>query len=369
MQHSVPPLLSFLSNDYLLIHTTPYLLPQEIYSLAVTSKPFYNLLYSTRGVFRRVDLSSPGLVERNEKRSQLVQYSKPIVSKIEARYQTVLDRHFILRDTQTLILDGLRSIDHELSTLLLDSRCRVSILSIRECPINQYKFQQLLHYLVRPGAATKPTLKGVYMFGRIDGKPRARNVWERTPELELQEGWEDTVAACEGQIAFDAALCQGPKHRIFVPLDDESDSWNPSSSSLSSSPASVSSGFSHMSFASFSTAGTSYGSTSEGPTEPLPPMIPLAPPKLALITLSKSCDTCHAPKPTFGAPTILYSPPPLHSSTLKDASRPPLHTKDYHDRCEDCIKDRACQECGKWWCESCYDVENARTSGIQKVWC
>jgi len=367
MQHSVPPLLSFLSNDYLLIQTTPYLLPQEIYSLAATSKPFYNLLYSTRGVFRRLDLSAPGSVERTEERSQLVQYSRPIVSKVESRYQSILDRPFILRDTQTLILDGLRSIDDELSTLLLDSRCRISILSIRECPINQPRLQQLLHYLVRPGAASKPTLKGVYMFGRIDGKPRARNAWERTRELELQEGWEDTVAACEGHIAFDAALCQGPRHRTFVPLDDEADSWNPSSSSLSSSPASVSSGFSHMSFASFSTAGTSYELTSEGSLENLSPMIPSAPPKLALVTLSKSCDVCHAPKPTFGAPTILYPPPPLHSSSLKVASRPPLHIRDCHERCEECVKDRACQECGKWWCENCYDIESARISGIQKV--
>lgn len=65
----------------------------------------------------------------------------------------------------------------------------------------------------------------------------------------------------------------------------------------------------------------------------------------------------------------LLPPPPMHSSTLSAAMCPTgqavRHRLSYLrkgnenkarfiPRCFDCIRDRYCAGCNKWWCETCY---------------
>jgi len=65
----------------------------------------------------------------------------------------------------------------------------------------------------------------------------------------------------------------------------------------------------------------------------------------------------------------LLAPPPMHSANLKVAMCPagqPVNTRlasissatydkaRFIPRCFDCIRDRFCTCCHRWWCESCY---------------
>ncbi|EWC47071.1 hypothetical protein DRE_03440 [Drechslerella stenobrocha 248] len=166
-------LLDFLSNDYLLIQTVPYLLPHETLSLALCAKPFHNLLLHTPGVFRHVDLSLSALVPANRT-------STPV--SLRRNYPDILSTRHIGRDTQTLILDGLPMNFDRLTNLLVSPHQRISILSVRDCAINQPVFMQTLHFLVRPGSSSP--LRGVYIFGKSNGKARGKNLWQRVGEIE-----------------------------------------------------------------------------------------------------------------------------------------------------------------------------------------
>ncbi|KAI9827854.1 MAG: hypothetical protein M1832_004343 [Thelocarpon impressellum] len=124
----------------------------------------------------------------------------------------------------------------------------------------------------------------------------------------------DALLSCQGLLSFDAVMCRGPRHR--------------------------------QSLASFI-------------------QLPLRP-ALATIALgSRGCQTCHSSPEgpaIFGSSPAhhlpLVSPPPLHSATLRAAQCPPRMADGtvppLFVRCEDCMRDRWCELCNKWWCEDCY---------------
>ena len=57
----------------------------------------------------------------------------------------------------------------------------------------------------------------------------------------------------------------------------------------------------------------------------------------------------------------LLSPPPTREPLIERAKQPPRDMKTdkplpFHARCAHCLSKRCCWVCGKWWCETCYQI-------------
>jgi len=269
------------------------------------------------------------------------------------------------------------------SGIILHDSFKVRLLSIREVQnLNERKLQQALLYAIRLSRpANTPKLQGLYIFGHRDAAPPSRfprhikncprgiapidtlpsyggvmysegaqigaqwnqksgdalaeamkgvdkwyqnsgKVIPKPPSLE----WANTMQACEGIISFDAVLCHGPRHSPLAPEADP-DSKVPWYKQQSA----------HISprVASYAIAGCSGCGT--------------APEGFSRFGLS--------PKEQFP----LLAPLPLHSSTVKSAktpfSNPPTDSK-LLVRCLECLRNRYCESCFKWWCEDCYEIPN-----------
>jgi hypothetical protein len=259
-----------------------------------------------------------------------------------------LQRRDILRDVQTLILDGLSVTAELCNEIILDNAYNVRILSIRDAKnLNQGKLRGSLQYAcrsTRPEDA--PKLKALYIFGSKDSMTvpatasgsssisvewnhksqqalssslqRESDAWwskkGRIISKHVPDEWANCVLACEGIIAFDAVLCQGPRHR--------------NSSAVGKTSIRADSGPAVATFA-------------------LPP-----------------CEGCGASPEGIMDPDInqpasvrpLLAPPPMLSSTVRAATAPRQPASSFVPRCMDCIRERYCTSCHKWWCESCYTI-------------
>jgi hypothetical protein len=157
--------------------------------------------------------------------------------------------------------------------------------------------------------------------GKVIAKP---------PSLE----WANTVLACQGIISFDAVLCDGPRHQfVSFPKGSEPHPWyTHPDAHLSSRIATHSTG----GCASCGTAPESFSDFKISPMDRFP----------------------------------LLAPVPLHSSTAKAAKTPFSASRGkLLVRCMDCIRNRCCENCHKWWCEDCYEVPNhAYTTGSTQPW-
>jgi hypothetical protein len=382
MEPSTTTLLDLLSIDLILRQTAPHLQPSALLSLAGTNKTFRNFIQTSASAWRHLDLSgvnsaiidtSPidagGISWRAERMDESLTeddfYSGPlrgIFSKLQSKG--------VLRYLHTLILDGLSVPADLVREIIAEDRFNVRILSLRDCKhLNQTKLQQVLRYAVRPGRPDgSPKLRGLYVFGHKDSpqlpQPKAAitNTAPQAPRGVLaSEGaqigsewnsrsaatinaslpsddeqrwygrsgraltrttsaWADVLQACQGIIAFDALLCRGPRHDITI------------------------------------TTGKDF-----------------LPPAIAGVALGphgcETCETCPEGPGLFGqsdeSSLSLLAPPPTHSSTIRAAQRPtgtsttfpPLLT-----RCEDCLRNRWCERCNRWWCESCYTEPISRTA-------
>lgn len=96
-------------------------------------------------------------------------------------------------------------------------------------------------------------------------------------------------------------------------------------------------------------------------------------PSLATVRLNacQSCGSCpeEPAYPGVSPPDRLplLSPPPLHSSKVEVAQRIDTAGQPYPPlilRCRTCLKNRWCERCNAWWCESCYTVPKSR--GLNK---
>jgi hypothetical protein len=307
-----------------------------------------------------------------------------------------LRRLDILKDVQTLVLDGLSVTSEIVREIICDDSYSVRVLSVREVQnLNERKLQQALRYSIRPNrAANTPTLEALYLFGpkdapavtRLTRLTRLRNhgrvapleylpsyggvmhvqgaqigaKWNEMSEDALVEelensgdrwyaksgkiltkpisaDWADTVLSCRGIISFDVVLCNGPRHE--VPLTSENDSSIP---------------------------------WHRQPSAHLPP-------RIATYAMRGCCNCGSAPEgfsqfrqsPIEAFP--LLAPPPLHSSTAKSAKTPTGVSKEQRRllvRCTECIRSRYCESCHKWWCEDCYEVPAAttQTTAPAKPW-
>ena len=238
--------------------------------------------------------------------------------------------------------------------------------------LNERKLQQALLYAIRPSRPKgTPRLQGLYIFGPKDSKafprvnkhvnvyppgiaptdtmPTYRGVttsqgaqigaeWNKKSQEALENevsqnsdmwfgkcgkiypklislDWASTIHACQHLICFDAILCHGRRHF--------SNGWSPQ---LDSQP--------YRRAATYALEGCS------------------------------SCKSAPEGLSKYGVSSIgsfpLLAPVPLHSSTTKSAKAPfqGQIDKKLLVRCIECLKDRYCESCRRWWCENCYEIPN-----------
>jgi len=312
-----------------------------------------------------------------------------------------LRRLDILRDVQVLSLDGLSVTAEMIHDILIDPAYSVRLLSIRGVKnLNERKLRGTLQYACRPSRPEgTPRLKGLYVFGPRDAVPvpapnepsrspsptspgRSTPPWNTpclkpvkapvAPVVEEPEAWyakhgnqfpqrisaewASTLVACAGVIAFDTVLCTGPRHF-------NSPAWgtvNVEALAAAASPSAPA--VPHFGAATHSLGGCAgCGAAPEGWTVWGEEAFSSHRDADGRRT-SESCMDDLARFP-------LLAPPPMHSGSLRVAmcptgqtvrSRLPFTLKgkqpkaQFIPRCFDCIRDRYCGGCHKWWCESCY---------------
>lgn len=371
-----------MGNSLILDHLAPHLSPGSLLALSATSRFVRSLVLETPYVFRHLDLStcrgaqlvdqSPidlgGQTWRTERMDESLTEDEFYSGPLRGIFAN-LDRRSILRDVRTLVLDGLSVPADLVSEILLSDRFNLNVLSIRECQhLNERKLMQALNYAVRPTRPVgTPRVKGIYYFTPMD-RPRPivrskyRDWWssvgqrtsgDSTPlsyhenelrqnawyipsgkllKRHIEDGWAQTLKKCEGIIAFDAALCRGPRHNIDLCAANSQN------------------------------------------MEGLQAESRLLGPAIATIALGpRGCDGCHTSEETPaiwgqspGEHFPLLTPPPFHSSSLNAARRPALFPGEHPvliARCTDCLANRWCHRCNKWFCSSCLPhPENVRNN-------
>lgn len=251
----------------------------------------------------------------------------------------------ILRDVHTLILDGLSVTAELCHEIINDSTYNVRILSIRDVKnLNHGKLRAALAYACRTSRPEgAPRLKALYIFGSkeahapalpssssisggwnrksqealtasLQSEADAEAWWSRKGRMlpnSVDADWAQCLVACQGLVSFDAVLCQGPRH--------------------SNSPA--------------------YGKV---------PLRASCSPAIATFAVG-GCASCgKAPEGLMNTETTLpsslplLSPPPSLSSSIQAATTPRHGHGAFAARCADCLRDRFCVSCNKWWCETCY---------------
>lgn len=172
----------------------------------------------------------------------------------------------------------------------------------------------------------------------------------------ISSEWAATLVDCNGVIAFDTVLCTGPRHL-------NSPAWGTVSIEAleaASNPASRS--VPHYGVATHSLGGCAgCGAAPEGWTVWGDDGIPASRDSYDRRSSNSGCpETGRFP---------LLAPPPMHSSNLRVAMCPagqPVNSRlaslssakhgqaRFIPRCVDCIRERYCAGCRRWWCESCY---------------
>lgn len=221
------------------------------------------------------------------------------------------------------------------------------MLSIRNVKnLNHGKLRGALSYACRPSRPEgAPKLKALYVFGSKEAatpalpspcsaqkaigaglnqnsqkhstssQDEADPWWSRRGQVlnkPLSEDWARCLQACQGIISFDAVLCQGPRHRT--------------SPAFGRTPLLANCG---PAVATFAVGGcASCGKAPEG--------------------------MCQETSDLMSLP--LLSPPPILSSSIRAATLPPQPNSSFVPRCTDCLRERYCPCCSKWWCESCYQL-------------
>lgn len=180
----------------------------------------------------------------------------------------------------------------------------------------------------------------------------------------ISSEWAQTLVACAGIIAFDSVLCAGPRHF-------NSPAWgtvNAEALSAAASPAAAR--VPHFAVATHSLSGcASCGSAPEGWTVwGEDAFRSQRDPDGRRTSDSYTADIARFP---------LLAPPPVHSASLRVAMCPAGQSvrsriswapskqpkARFIPRCFDCIRDRYCTGCHRWWCEACYLGPGASSPG------
>ena len=361
-------LLDLLSNDLISRHMSPYIGVKSLVLLAATSKAYKSLLYDTPQIFQHVDLSGTRLLMGAD--CDVSIGDQKIDELYAQRFNTILSilgSRNVIYDVRTLIIDELYVPTTVIEDLLLNEHYQIRLLSMRGLhkPIN-HDVLRIVRSLVRPSRPKgMPILRALYLFGQpsriqemcnLDDVVNRREATGITTSVGAQlgagnstayglddfrnlqgedpysgspygapgilnvleaawvaSGWPEVLEACAGLINFDAVLCRHDRESI-------SDTR----------------------------------------------------PRIATVRLTgcKSCGTCpEGPAYPGVSPAdhlTLLSPPPLHSSKVEVAQRIETHGRPYPPlivRCRTCLKDRWCEVCNVWWCESCYTIPKNRSPG------
>lgn len=378
-------LLDLLQNTLVLSQISPYVGIASLVSLATASTSFRDLLYGTPQVFQHTDLTRlksclrytaqrwPSRDECEERLSTDEFYAQPL----RVVFHCLQERN-VLQDIRTLVLDGLAVPADILREMLCVDAYNIRILSLRGVKeLGDEKLIQLLRYIIRPSRPEgTPKLKGLYYFtpkgasadfsaANLRGQQYQQqagvtnalgaqlgagasssgaihrhliqsswhhsNEWYsdtgeilRMPEP-VQGRWVQLIQACEGLIAFDAVVCRHTSKQF----SDASAHFDLPIDASDRGLASVSLGGCQK-----------CGSCPEGPGYP-------------------------RESPENRIP--LLAPPPLHSSKVRNAQRLEINGLPHPPfiaRCRTCLKDRWCERCNVWWCESCYTVPSKRMTAF-----
>ncbi|EFQ36373.1 uncharacterized protein GLRG_11518 [Colletotrichum graminicola M1.001] len=371
-------LLYLLSNHLILSHTAPHLSVHDRLNLASTSRGFLELIKHTSGVFRHLDLTQVrraqfdfdgidrgGQVWRNVQLDENLTEDDFYSGPLRGIFSNIRAQH-ILQDVQTLILDGLSVTAELCHEIILDPAYSVRLLSIRGVKnLNERKLCGALQYACRPSRPEgMPRLKGMYVFGAkhtpllsTTAPGIAPSAASHAPPISAGSGWNaksqqaltfslrtegedwyqkkgriisrplvdewaNTLVDCHGIIAFDALACTGPHHMN-----------SPAYAKVRVPPAAR-----HWAVATIALGGCAgCGAAPEG-------------------------MTVHNGTPAIQRP--LLAPPPLTTSSVKAATTPfigPGSNSSFVARCVDCLRERYCAGCHKWWCEECYQTPGAVT--------
>lgn len=285
-------------------------------------------------------------------------YSGPLRGVFNA-----IQRQNILKDVQTLILDGLSVTSDLCHELINDTSYSVRILSIRDVKnLNQPKLRGALQYACRQSRAENtPRLKALYVFGSKDvpstadsglhGRESRDSIssgwnnkshralkssldregdswWSKRGRIvtrPISQEWINCMAACEGIIAFDAVLCQGPRHR-------NSPAFGRPLMMADNEPAA----------ATYAVGGCEgCGKAPEG-----------------MVSEELRSPQC----------LPLLTPVPIMASSVRAATCPSEPGQSFVPRCFDCLRERYCTCCNKWWCESCYQLPGqGQDAGVNNV--
>lgn len=394
MSDAKVPLHDLLSNTIVLRQLMPYLPIVSFLNLTSTSKTVRDVLLREPDAFRYLNLSSVkraaiknnapvdsgGVNWRSQRMDEALTQDEFVSGPLRGIFSK-LERRNVLKDVQTLILDGLGVTAELVDEIISQDRFNVRMLSIRGCQLNEGKLMQVLKYAARPTRPEgMPRLKALYFFGQKDGRAignsarmalinPAEGAQTQTPGVMGSEGaqlgssyntrsqdalnaslsrcedrwyhpmgrlttlkscvakaWAETIYDCEGIIAFDVVLCRGPRHDAAQILNGNQDIQT--QQHLPAQVANVALG-----------AGcVKCGTMPEGPA------------------IFGSSPSTHLP---------ILEPPPLHTSAVRQAQKP--HLVEPTDgaypplfiRCEECLRGRWCERCLKWWCEDCYHPESA----------
>lgn len=264
----MPTFLDLVSIDLILLEICPHLPILSLVNLASTSKQVRSILHQTRGAFRYFDLSTRrttstdvapidrgGFSWRAERMDENLTeddfYSGPMRGTFSR-----LRKWSILGDIQTLILDRQTVTADIVYEIINGNEFRVKILSLLDVQaMNQGRLRQALAYACRDSRSKgTPTLQALYLFSDANsGTPSSMEgpgVEQQMADIvatvgaqlgtELSEGavtkpsfralhpcyrdigstsvlnraelWAPTMNKCRDIIAFDAALCRGPRH-------------------------------------------------------------------------------------------------------------------------------------------------------------
>lgn len=358
-------LLDLLSNDLILRHTSPYIGIKSLVSLAATSKSYNSIIYDTPHVFQYIDLYGT-FVSMASAQDFLIDYQK-MNDLYAQRFRTIftlLKNRNVMQGVRTLILDDIVVPATIIEDILFHDCYHIRLLSLRSVgrkPANE--IWPILRRVIRPdrpNGALKlrglycfghsNTFQNVYNFKEFSGRPEAigvtasmgaqlgannhayhdldnsRKLFGGDPYSDSPYGapgtsdvltgswvaseWAEILEACKNLITFDAVLCRHNRKSVPDPR-----------------------------------------------------------PKIATVRLRgcEICNTCPEGPAYPGVSPVdhcpLLSPPPLHSSKVEVAQRIDTDGQPYPPlilRCRTCLKDRWCEMCNAWWCESCYTVPRNR---------
>lgn len=342
-KRSATSLLDIFHNTLILSHIVAFLPPSSITRLTATNRALRSTITHTPGVYRHLELTTVnkvhadlgaidhgGQVWRNTQLDENLSEDDFYAGPLRGLF-SILQRRNILQDVQTLVLDGLSVTAEFCHDIIHDPRFNVKLLSIRDVQnLNHGKLRGALQYACRPSRDGSPRLRGLYLFGPKEAVapppsgPSTQSLqlggdawWDvkgRQFKRAVPDEWASCLVACAGLIAFDAVLCQGPRHRTSR------------------------------------AAGHAYVRADQRPA-------------VATYALSGCAGCGRAPEgittPNAAHPAVelpLISPPPIMSSSLRAATAPSATATAFVPRCAECITDRYCHCCSKWWCESCYQL-------------